>query len=188
MVEVKVECVVSLIAYLNKLNWFVQVHTCICENTRLWSLSLPTSPSTRLISFPGAALANCRIIWQSTLYEHILLNCCNFLFAIHLSLQRLAPQLCIRNSCCGVLGWSQYRKDARMKWWENVLLPAKQWRYGKWDWYCSGCKGKCCTWKIQCFMVSIIYLFLFFFPPRCPEALKPGNDFCRQQESSASSF
>lgn len=89
----------------------------------------------------------------------------NVLFAIHLSLQRLAPQLCIRNSCCGVLGRVQYRKDARMKWWENVLLPAKPWRCGKWDWYCSGCKGNCCTWKIHCFMVSIYLFFWFFFFP-----------------------
>lgn len=78
--EVKVKCVVSLIAYLNELNWFVQVHTCVGENTRPRSLILPTGPSTRLISFPWAPLANCRIIWQRTLYEHILLNRCKFSF------------------------------------------------------------------------------------------------------------
>lgn len=78
--EVKVKCVVSVVAYLNELNWFVQVHTCVGENTRPRSLIPPTGPSTRLISFPWAPLANCRIIWQRTLYEHILLNRCKFSF------------------------------------------------------------------------------------------------------------
>lgn len=39
--------------------------------------------------------------------------------------------------------------------------------------------------SVLCFLF-IYFIFIFF--PHCPEPLKPGNDFCRQQESSASSW
>lgn len=87
---------------------------CLCGGTRLWSLVLPKSLSTRLISSPWATLVNCKNIWQRALYEHILLSCCNFLFHIHMLLRRLAPHLRIRNSCCGVLGWNQGCEDEMM--------------------------------------------------------------------------
>lgn len=161
--EVKVKCVVSLIAYLNELNWFVQVHTCVGENTRPRSLILPTGRSTRLISFPWAPLANCRIIWQRTLYEHILLNRCKFSFC-YPSVSATFGTAALYQKQLLWCSWTVvFNTERTQGWndWENVLLPAKPWRCGKWDWHCSGCKGKCCTWKIHCFMVSIYFFFWF---------------------------
>lgn len=131
--------------------------------TRLRSPVLPTSPSTRLSSSPRASLGNCRIPWQSTLYGPILLGRCNFLFHIHLSLQRLASQLCIRNSCCAALGWKQHRMDARMKWWEASCYQPNRGGTGSGTGIVLAAEGKCCTWKIQCFVSCFGRFFIYFF-------------------------
>lgn len=75
-------------------------------------------------------------------------------------------------------------KDARMKWWENVLLPAKPWWYGKWDCYCCSAEEYFVLERFFLFCLFVFVVFLCFL--YCQEALKTGNDFCRQQESSAS--
>lgn len=151
---------------------------CLCVlHTRLRSPVLPTSPSTRLSSSPRASLGNCRILWQSTLYGPILLSRCNFLFHIHLSPQRLASQLCIRNSCCAALGWKQHRMDARMKWWETCCCQPNRGGTGSGTGIVLAAEGKCCTWKIQCFYLLLWTVFSFLFFLHSPEALKTGNDF-----------
>lgn len=178
--EVKVKCVVSLIAYLNELNWFVQVHTCVGENTRPRSLIPPTGPSTRLISFPWAPLANCRIIWQRTLYEHILLNRCKFSFC-YPSVSATFGTAALYQKQLLWCSWTgsipKGRKDEMM---EKCVVTSQTMAVWEVGLVLFWLQRKMLHLKDSLFYGLDLFLFLisdFFFLPRCPEALKPGNDF-----------